>query len=358
MTVIILSLISIIAVVLTTIFLYSPGKLVPLKDEKGDIIQGSVSEKIYIEINGMQQGMFIRSENTDNPVILFLHGGPGTPLLPFISYLEKSERLEKYFTVCYWDQRGSGMSYNDSINCETMTIEQLVEDTREVTEYLKSRFNREKIYLVGQSWGTYLGVKTIEKYPEHYLAYMGIGQISDQKESERLAYKYMIQHAKEIGDKDVIEKLQKTDPDAITFSDNNYLIKVRTKIVNNYGIGMMHEGVTFSKMMKALFVFEGYTLTEKVNFLRGADFSMNHLYQLVLKDNLFESSSIFEIPFYILQGKYDYQVSATLAEKYLDRIDAPKKEFFLFDNSAHSPNMEEPEKYVEIIRKIAMENAL
>lgn len=354
---IILVFIGLLCACLLIVWINSPGKLTPLKDTEGKIIQGSISEKLWIEVNGMEQGMFIRGENPENPVILYLHGGPGTPLLPFISHLEKSERLEKYFTVCYWNQRGSGMSYNRSIPLETMTIEQMVDDTRQVAEYLKSRFKQERIYLMGQSWGTYLGVKTIEKYPENYLTYIGIGQISHQTESERLAYKYMLQKAREIGDKKATEKLEAYNPDAETFPDNEYLIKVRTAILNKYGIGMMHEGAVIDKM-KCLVTFKGYTFSEKINFLRGADFSIKHLFQTVLDDNLFESSPAFEIPFYVLQGAFDYQVSSSLAKEYLDTVKAPKKEFFTFSHSAHAPNMEEPEKFVQIIRRIAFENPL
>lgn len=335
------------------ILINSPGKLPPLKDAQGKTIQGSISEKIWVEINGIKQGMFIRGENPKNPVILFLHGGPGTPLLQFISYLEKSERLEKYFTVCYWDQRGSGMTYSKSTESSTMTIEQMVADTHEVTQYLKSRFKQDKIYLLGQSWGTYLGVKTIEKYPENYFAYIGIGQVTNQTKSERLAYDYMLTRAKEMNDQEVIDKLVKYDPYAKDFPQLNYLVKVRTKLLNKYGIGHLHQGLTFQDILKSLVVFKGYTLSEKINWFRGADFSMIYLFPIILNDDLFISSVKFEIPFYIIQGAYDYQVSQVLAEQYLDVLEAPKKEFFIFANSAHAPNMEEPEAFIKILRKIA-----
>jgi pimeloyl-ACP methyl ester carboxylesterase len=299
--------------------------------------------------------MFIRGENPKNPIILYLHGGPGTPMLQFISYLEKNERLEKYFTVCYWDQRGSGMTYSKSTDPSTMTVKQMVEDTHEVTKYLKSRFGQNKIYLIGHSWGSYLCVKTIEKYPENYLAYIGIGQVSNQTESERLAYNYMLTHARDINDKDVIEKLEKQDPYADDFPQIDYLIKVRTAILNKYGIGHLHKGVTFQDILKTVFLFKGYTLAEKINWFLGADFSMIYLFPVLLKDDFFTSSVKFEIPFYIIQGVYDYQVSYVLAEKYLNIIDAPKKAFFSLDNSAHSPNMEEPEKFIQIFLKITGE---
>ena len=355
------------------VFINSPGELTPLKDEQGNAIQGSISEKVWVEIGGIQQGMFIRGENPENPVILYLHGGPGTPMLQFISYLEKiqkNERLEKHFTVCYWDQRSAGMTYSKSSDPSTMTIEQMVEDTREVTEYLKSRFGQNKIYLLGHSWGSYLGVKTIEKYPVNYLAYIGIGQVSSFTESERLSYEYMLNYAKEINDTDAIGKLEKFDPYAEDFplmqEDGHQLdyLLGRTELLNRYGIGHIHktellQGMTFNGMvLRTLFGFKGYTLSEKIGWFRGADFSMIHLFPIIANDNLFESSVKFEIPFYIIQGAYDYQVSQVLAEKYLEALASPQKEFFLFSNSAHTPNMEESEKFIEVLRKIASDNPL
>lgn len=272
------------------IFWNSPGKLPPLKDVQGNVVQGSISEKVWVEVNGIRQGMFIRGENTQNPVILYLHGGPGTPMLQFITYFEKEERLEKYFTVCYWDQRGSGMTYDRSTSPGTMTVTQMVEDTRAVTEYLKSRFGQNKIYLIGHSWGSYLGVKTIQKYPENYLAYIGIGQVTNQVESERLAYDFMLKHAKERNDQDVIEKLSGFDPYADDFPQLDYLVKGRTKMLNRYGIGHLHKGLAPTDIPKSLFVFKGYTLSEKINWFLGADFSMVYLFPAVLDDDLFMSS--------------------------------------------------------------------
>jgi pimeloyl-ACP methyl ester carboxylesterase len=363
MLIVALSFIGALFIGLFIVLANSPGKLTPLKDAQGNVIPGSISEKVWLEVEGIKQGMFIRGENPQNPVILYVHGGPGNPMLQFISYLEKSERLEKYFTVCYWDQRGSGMTYSKSTDPSTMTVEQMVEDTREVTEYLKSRFGQDKIYLLGHSWGTFLSVKTLEKYPENYLAYIGVGQTTNFVESERLSYYYMLSHAKDINDKDVVEKLEKFDPYAEGFPliqkeghQLDYLI-VRTNALEKYRLGRLHQGVTFQEMLIPFFIFKGYTLSEKINWFLGSDFSMIHLFPVVQKANFFESSVKFEVPFYLIQGDYDYMTSTVLAKKYFDVLEVPKKEFFLFDNSAHSPNMEEPEKFVEIFRKIALENS-
>jgi pimeloyl-ACP methyl ester carboxylesterase len=353
-----LSIIGILLIGLIVLAVNSPGKLESLKDKKGKKIVGSLTVKRFIEIGGIQQGFFIRAENPDNPVILFLHGGPGSPELPMIIPYEVFERLEKYFTVCYWEQRGAGISFSNSIDPATMTVAQMVEDTRQMTEYLQHRFNQEKIYLIGHSWGSYLGVKTIEKYPENYWAYIGIGQVTNQVESEKLAYDYMLQHATKINDKSAIKKLQKYDKNAPDFVNNlDYIMTVRSPLMNKYGIGFMHEETaSFIDMAKLILSFKGYTLSEKVNYLRGMDFSQTTLWNSVIEDNLFESSTIFQVPVYITHGKYDYQVSHTLAREWFDKIEAPQKAFFTFENSAHGTIIEEPEKFTQIVREIALKN--
>src|SRR5690554_356340 len=352
-----LSIITFLLIGLIALVLNSPGVLEPLRDIEEKEIIGSLSEKNFTEIGGMQQGFFIRSENPENPVILFLHGGPGSPELPIIIPFEKSERLEKYFTMCYWDQRGAGMSFSKSIDPATMTVDQMVEDTRQITEYLQQRLNQDKIYLMGHSWGTYLGVKTIEKYPENYEAFIGIGQISNQLESEKIAYNYMLQHAKEINDKQAIKRLQKFDPDVVDFPSLDYLLSARSLLMNKYRIGIIHsDDFSVTGLFKNLFTFKGYTLSEKLYFFKGSLFSLTNLWDYVENDNLNETSTNFRIPFYIIHGKYDYQVSHSLALEYFDNIEAPEKEFYTFENSAHSPNAEEPERFVSVVRQIASRN--
>ena len=334
----------------------SPGRLESLKDKDGKEIANSLVKKSFIEIGGIRQGLFIRAENPENPVILFLHGGPGSPELPILIPFETSERLEKYFTVCYWEQRGAGMSFSNSIDPATMAMVQMVEDTRQMTEYLQRLFNQEKIYLMGHSWGAHLGVKTIEKYPENYLAYIGIGQVVNELESERLAYDYLLQHATEINDKAAIKKLKKFDRNSPDFPQIDYIMTTRTSLMNKYGVGMMRENFSMLELLKELLLFKGYTFAEKINYMRGSLFSLTHLGMCddIVNDNLFESSTIFQIPVYIMHGKYDYQVSYALAREWFEKIDAPEKTFFTFEKSAHSPIAEESEKFVQIIRDIAL----
>jgi pimeloyl-ACP methyl ester carboxylesterase len=347
------SIIGVALIVVAVLAVNSPGKIEQLKDKDGNRIANSLAEKQFIEIGGMRQGFFLRSENPENPVILFLHGGPGTPEFAMQYPYEMPERLEKYFTVCYWDQRGAGMSFNNSIDTATMTLEQMIEDTRQITEYLKRRFKQEKIYLMGHSWGSYLGIKTIEKHSENYLAFIGIGQVTNQAESEKLAYDYMLHHAMEINDRPAVKNLEKHNRNASDFPSMEYIGTIRMSLMNKYGIGIMRDNISMARLLKDILFFNGYTLVEKIRYTQGMPFSMAHLWDYVISDNLFVSSNSFQIPIYIVHGKYDYQVSHSLAYEYFEIIDAPEKLFFTFENSAHSPNIEESEKFVQIIRSIA-----
>ncbi len=331
----------------------SPGELDKLKDPNGVEIPGALSEKTFIEIGGMRQGFFLRGEDPQNPVILFLHGGPGSPELPFLIPYEKAGRLEKYFTVCYWDQRGAGMSFDGSITPADATLDHYIEDTRQITEYLRERFGQEKIYLMGHSWGSWLGVKCVQKHPELYSAYIGIGQVTDQLRSERLAWDYMLAHARETNDQKAVRQLEQFDPSAADFPSVDYLMGARTALMNKYHIGITHSDISMGDMAGAILSFGGYTFGEKIKYLRGMAFSSKEVFPIVTDDNLFVSARRFDIHVYIVHGGWDYQVSHNLAKEWFEAVEAPRKGFFTFADSAHSPNIEEPEKFVRIVRDIA-----
>lgn len=354
---IILIILGILVVILLIAFIIlwinSPGKLRVLKDDNGDAIPNSITEKNYLTIGGIEQGFFLRGENPENPVILYLHGGPGSPELPLIEASEPTERLEKYFTICYWDQRGAGMTYSNDTPPESMSVSQFVEDTREMTEYLIERFGQRKIYLMGHSWGSYLGVKTIEKYPQYYYAYMGIGQVTDQLSSEQMAHKYMLHIAQETGDKKGVKQLGKFDPDAPGFPTKEYMLTTRTPYMNKYGIGITHKQFSMVSLLMDVMMFKGYTVSDKIGYAKGSLFSFDNAFYHVIDDKLSETSTEFRVPVYVIHGLYDYQVSCTLANRWMKIIHAPAKKIYIFENSAHSPNMEEPEKFVSTVREIA-----
>lgn len=334
------------------LLLHSPGKLKIPTNNNEKKSEHSIYEKKILEINSSQQGLFIRSENIQNPIILFLHGGPGSPELFLIEEKESHQKMEQFYTVCYWEQRGAGISNNKPLNITTMSLDQFIEDTIAVTTYLRERFNQEKIYLMGHSWGTLLGIKVIQRRPEFYLAYMWIGQVSNQIEFEKIAYKFMLSEAIEKGDRTAIKQLSNIDINNTNFPTNSYLRKIRTKYLNKYGVGMTHQKFSAAHTFKTFMLFEGYTLKDKIHYLSGLFQYGEFMADDVFKNNLFEASFNFKIPIFLAQGKYDYQVSQTLAEYYLNLINAPQKEFRLFQNSAHSPILEEYDTFVNYVKDV------
>jgi len=166
------------------LFVSSPGSTAPILDMDGEILTGSISEKTFVNINGINQGMFIKSKNKDNPVLLYLHGG----MPEYFLTSKYPSVLDDYFTVVWWEQRGSGISYNENIPQETINLEQFISDTLEMTNYLRDRFGKDKIYLMGHSGGTFIGIQAAARKPELYYAYIGMAQMTYQLESEKIAY--------------------------------------------------------------------------------------------------------------------------------------------------------------------------
>jgi pimeloyl-ACP methyl ester carboxylesterase len=163
----------------------------------------------------------------------------------------------------------------------------------------------------------------------------------------------MLRHATEIDDRPAVRNLEKFNRNASGFPTAEYINTVRPSLMNRYGIGIMHKNFSMAGLIKDLLLFKGYTLSEKVKYIQGMVFSQRHLWNCVVSGNLSESSVPFQVPVYIAHGKYDYQVSYTLAREYFEIIEAPAKSFFTFEKSAHSPNIEEPEKFVQTVRQIA-----
>ena len=243
----------------------SPGKPEPFLDENGRPLAGSISEKVFVNINGVEQGMFIKSKDATHPVLLYLHGG-----MPDYFLTQKYPTgLEDYFTVVWWEQRGSGISYSADIPPETMTLEQMISDTLEVTNYLRHRFGQEKIYLMGHSGGTFIGIQAAARAPELYYAYIGVAQMSYQLKSERLAYEYMLQQFQENGNTEMVRKLEEA-PVTMTDGIPDAYLALRDEAMHSLGIGTTHD---MNSVITGIFLpsltSREYTLIEKVNMWRG-----------------------------------------------------------------------------------------
>lgn len=333
------------------LLVWSPGKPSPIVDEKGKQLAGSISEKTFVNINGVRQGMFIRGKDTGNPVLLYLHGG----MPEYFLTLKYPTGLEDCFTEVWWEQRGSGISYKADIPPETMTLEHLIADTLEVTNYLRHRFGKEKIYLMGHSGGTFIGIQAAARAPELYYAYLGLAQMSYQLKSEKMAYDYMLQRFKENGNQAMVQKLEKA-PVTMTGGTPRAYLALRDKAMHSLGIGTTHD---MKSVVTGIFLpslqFQEYTLIEKIHLWAGkSQAGVSILWNTMLAADLSQQITEFNLPVYFFHGKYDYTCSYPLATAYFKALKAPLKGFYTFEQSAHSPLFEEPGK----MRKIILEDVV
>jgi len=324
----------------------SPGKPKPFVDENGRPLAGSISEKVFVNINGVEQGMFIISKDATHPVLLYLHGG-----MPDYFLTQKYPTgLEDYFTVVWWEQRGSGLSYSTDIPPETMTLEQMISDTLAVTNYLRNRFGQERIYLMGHSGGTFIAIQAAARAPELYYAYIGVAQMSYQLRSERLAYEYMLQQFRESGNTEMVRKLEEA-PVTMTGGTPDAYLALRDGAMHSLGIGTTHD---MNSVITGIFLpsltSRDYTLIEKVNMWRGKSRSgVSPFWDEMIATDLSIQVPELDIPVYFLEGIYDYTCSYTEARSYFEILRAPLKGFYTFERSAHSPLFEEPEKMLRIL---------
>jgi pimeloyl-ACP methyl ester carboxylesterase len=340
-----------------TLFVYlaivSPGKPQAFRDEDEKILEGSISEKTFLQIGGVKQGMFIQSKDSTNPVLLYLHGG-----IPDYFLTKKYPTgLEDFFTVVWWDQRWAGLSFNANTPKESITLEQMILDTKEVTNYLRKRFGQDKIYLMGRSGGTFIGIHVAAQLPELYHAYIAIAQMSDHLQSERMAYEYMVKEYRNAGNRKMIRKLEASPvTDKIPYG----YLKLRDKAMHSIGIGTTRD---MSSIVTGVFIpsltCRDYTLSEKINLWRGkAQSGVHPLWNTILATDLAKQVPELEIPVYFFHGIYDYTVLYDLAKDYFEKLKAPIKGFYTFEKSAHSPMFEEPELFREILEKDVLRSSI
>ena len=290
----------------------------------------SIASLERIRIGGVDQYVLIRGDDTTLPVLLFLHGGPGMPAM-YLAH-EFQRPLEREFVVVQWDRRGAGKSYRQDIG-DTLSSEQLVADTIELTNLLRARFHQDKIYLVGHSWGTYLGMIIVARHPELYRAYVGIGQLA---RSGRLVTEiqdnYIRQCARRDGDQEAIKEFDQKGAE------------VRETLLFRFG-GEIHRAKSYFPLLMAGLTAPEYSLRDVLNVPKGvALYSKNFVYNSISGD-LMDAIAQVEIPVYFFTGRHDYTDPFALTEDYYLKIKAPKKRLVWFEDSAHFPFFEEPVKF-------------
>ena len=298
-----------------------------------------ISVEKKITLGGFAQTIFIRGRDRANPVLLFLHGGPGLPEMPF-SHVNAA--LERDFTVVHWDQRGAGKSWRADLPLATMNAGQFVRDTEELTRHLRRTFAQEKIYLAGFSWGSLVGVLTVARHPEYYRAYLGISQLVDIPESELLLHRAGIAQAEERGYPRVARQLRAIgEPPYKTRRDERLVNQLTKRIQPHFP----------REMTRARYLFLGlqspyYSPADDWQVVRGITFSGEHLEHDIHSHDLAKEVPRIDVPVWFFLGRFDAVLSAPLAERYFRALRAPRgKHLVWFERSDHILHLEEDARF-------------
>ena len=293
-----------------------------------------------LTINGAKQWVYIRSVNKENPVFLFLHGGPGFPGIA-AAHAYQNE-LEKNFVVVQWDQRGAGKSFDPSIPTETMNIDQFISDLDEVVKYLKSTLNYSKIYLAGHSWGALLGMLAVNRYSKLFDCFISIGQFVNARMNFESCIPFLLNEANKRGDEEDVDKIKLLQGNTWN-QEFDFVVK--------YG-GAWCGKSDLSSLMEIIFGTDLYNENEKKSIPCGLDFSCGAFYNMMSTINLFDEVKRISIPVLFITGNHDKLTSTDVVTEYFDKLDAPAKKIEYFSKSAHFPFLEETDKFCKVINKI------
>lgn len=317
-------------------------------NSEGNVTKGSIAELRKVDLNGRKEWISIRGQSTKKPILLFLAGGPGGTQMAAVRH--NLGELEKYFLVVNWDQAGSGKSYY-SADTTDITVDTYIQDGYALTKYLCKTFGQQKIYLVGESWGSALGIFLASKYPESYHAFIGTGQMVDFVQTEILDYKKAIEIAKAKNDTKKISKLEKNGlppyyGSDVTWKSAEYLnylssYMARNSEIKNPGFNTLED----------MFSSE-YGILDKINFFRGVINTFNHVYPQLYKTDLRKDYKKIDVPVYFFIGRHDINAPVSLVDEYYNILQAPDKEFVWFEHSGHSPWINESDKFVQELRRV------
>ena len=308
-----------------------------------------------ITLGGIEQWIFVRGTDRENPVLIFLHGGPGAPAPGISSARRLDAELIKHFTVVHWDQRGTGKSYDENIPIASMTYDRMVEDCNELINYLRNKLNQEKIYIVGHSAGSIIGMKTAQKYPEKIRAYVGVGQLINEYEQKRVSYNFILEEAEKCGDEKIQNELKASGPPPYETPERDLEIAA---YIFKYGGVIHYNGVRqIMTLMLGFLTSPEYSLSDGIRMFRnsGLLFTMKAMWEEIKNVDLSKEIQSIEVPVYFFVGKYDMATPMVLVEDFFNELDAPKgKKFIIFENSAHFPMIEEKKKYEQVLINVVL----
>lgn len=308
----------------------------------GKSLPGSIAVLEKVKLGGVNQWIIIRGQDVNKPVLLFLSGGPGASEAARVIRFNRA--LEQDFVVVIWEQRGCGKSYPSHYPKADLTVDQYVTDLIELTDLLRARFDEEKIYLVGHSWGTIIGVHAVQAHPDRFHAYVGTAQMVDVRETDQVIYQMVMDHSRNTGDEKFVKRLEaqglppyygKTPikPYATLFG-REYAIFEAPNIKNPE---YRRDGDILMLMLKQ----PEYGWLDRIYYLLGLTNTFNVVYPQLQEMDFRLDATRFELPVYIVLGRHDMNNPGHIPEEYFNLIEAPEKQLVFFEESGHGMIWEE-----------------
>ncbi|MBO4918663.1 MAG: alpha/beta hydrolase [Erysipelotrichaceae bacterium] len=313
----------------------------------------AIDEKLTLTIGGIPQSVRIRSTDASLPVLLFLHGGPGVCDRHWV--LRDQSSLAQIATMVCWDQRGAGLTWSSKLKSEDMRVSRCVEDAHELIAYLKERFHKKSVYVVGHSWGTCLGTLLAQKYPEDVAVYIGMGQFVNGPENEEISYDFVLEEAKRRNDSKALAALEKIGrPKDGKYASMDDLM-VQRDLMTKYGGEDYGEsdGIMKSMIIPILRSPE-YSLFDMWKYYKGAFFCLNSMWDEVVGLRFDETVPELKMSVYLTEGRHDQNTPIPIAERWFNQLKAPYKEWIWFEKSAHSPIKNEPELWGKTVKDIVL----
>ncbi len=352
---ILLFILVIVLVAVTVFILHSKGQIEPYRDKDGNISPSSIAEKTVIRLNGADNGLIIRGKDVSNPVLLFVSSGPGTSDY-FLNEAYPSMNLEDYFTVCYWDYRGMCLVYDRNMDPSSITTEVILEDAQAVTDYLRDRFGKDKIFIMGFSGGSHIALQSVKSHPEKYTAYFAMAQVvSSDSDNDTYIYDFMKRTFEARGDKKKLHKLEKSvEKEAggkvkcLDWPSFIYLL-------HQAGGGTIKDKSEAEGIIIPILKCRCYTAKEKLNYIRGMKmYRTTPFYRDCKSRDYRREITSLDLPVFFISGDTDYNCPWPLVEEYCNILDSPSKEFLKVPDSAHSPLWENPQVTIEYMSGIAL----
>jgi pimeloyl-ACP methyl ester carboxylesterase len=314
-----------------------------IKDLDLIVSPNGIQENYEVNIGGLKQWAYVRGQNRDNPLILFVHGGPASPMAPIMWMYQRP--LEEYFTVVQYDQRASGKTYlaNDTAGlASSIHADQYANDAIELTEFIKKKYNKKKVIIIGHSWGTIVAMKAILKRPDLFYAYVGIGQVICTVDNERLSYEYGVKEATLHKNDTALAELKSIAPYPGNQPVTRERIIIARKWSQYYG-GLAAYRNSYDYYFNAPLLSPEYSKKDIKGIDDGNVFTLGRILPEFLGIN-FKNVKKFPIPVFMFMGRHDYTTPSEPTQQWLNQVQAPVKKGIWFEHSAHLIPLEEPGK--------------